>query len=314
MSYIKSIFNKDDKKVSISDLVGFFSIEQEETNVLEFKSGEVEINDIFTEVAAFLNTEGGLLIIGSPREKTVPFGRLTKKICQGDLTYSKFRSKDWLYQKLMSNISPPPMGLWIDDPNDEKGTVYVIDIPQSSTPPHQCNSDGRYYIRLDREARPAPHGIVKALFNKRRQPRLEAYLSIDKKDAISDIVNVSFTNKSNIPAEKVGYIIEAYYVSDLLCDVNVSIGQDSFGRKFSITDTIDRTVVQVIRYSLDFLIHHRNMEYMIFVGYWSKENDFDFQYWTYNPQKQEIVATDNMKNQKCSFENELNRLKDLHKE
>ena len=86
MSYIKKIFNKDIDNLNISDLVTFFETEQEETSVLEFKSGDVEIIDLYKEITAFLNTEGGLLIIGAPREIKKTIGKTVVKTCIGEVT------------------------------------------------------------------------------------------------------------------------------------------------------------------------------------------------------------------------------------
>jgi len=71
MSICKSIFNKEIYDLEIDDLKAFFSTEQEETSLIEFKSGAVEVDTIYKEVAAFLNTEGGILVIGAPEEKPI---------------------------------------------------------------------------------------------------------------------------------------------------------------------------------------------------------------------------------------------------
>ncbi len=79
MSFIDKIFNKPIGSLQLKDLEEYFKEPQEETSILEFKSGEVEINDVYKEVAAFLNTEGGLLIIGTPREEEVLIKKNKKK-------------------------------------------------------------------------------------------------------------------------------------------------------------------------------------------------------------------------------------------
>ncbi|NRT16932.1 putative HTH transcriptional regulator, partial [Flavobacterium sp. 28A] len=94
--YIEKIFGKSRNEVTLNDIKEYFSTEQEESSVIEFKSGEVEINDIFKEITAFLNTEGGLLVIGTPRETKKIIGKNnTIKVCEGELTYSNFKNKDW---------------------------------------------------------------------------------------------------------------------------------------------------------------------------------------------------------------------------
>jgi hypothetical protein len=60
------ILGKNIESITIQDLEEFFTSEQEETSILEFKSGEVQLEDVYKEIAAFLNTERGLLIVGAP--------------------------------------------------------------------------------------------------------------------------------------------------------------------------------------------------------------------------------------------------------
>jgi predicted HTH transcriptional regulator len=134
-NYLQSFFNKPIEQISLVDVVQFFSTEQEETASLEFKTGEIEIIDLYKEIAAFLNTEGGLIIIGSPREQKKYSGKIAKRICIGDITYSNFNSKDWLFQKIQSNITPSPLGVIIKQFSTEKGCVFLIEVPQSDSPP-----------------------------------------------------------------------------------------------------------------------------------------------------------------------------------
>ncbi len=108
MSFLKQIFQKSHEEFTLQDLEVFFKSEQEESSTIEFKSGEVSLEKIYAEITAFLNTEGGLLIIGAPREKEVKTTKGSKKVCQGDLTFSAFKNKDWLIQKIAQNITPPP--------------------------------------------------------------------------------------------------------------------------------------------------------------------------------------------------------------
>jgi predicted HTH transcriptional regulator len=214
-NYIEKIFGKPRNELLLIDIEEYFSSPQEETSVVEFKSGEVEINDIFKEVTAFLNTEGGLLIIGSPREVNKTIGKTTIKICQGSLTYSNFKNKDWLYQKIASNIVPSPTNIKIEEFITSNGNIFLIDIPQSLNPPHQSLSDGRYYLRLERDAKPAPHGIVQALFNKRRVPLIAATIQFEQFNDLNDKVTISLRNESSFPAEKVSFIIDVYNVESI---------------------------------------------------------------------------------------------------
>lgn len=47
MKLTEIIFGKKISEININDLENFFSIEREETSKMEFKSGQVEIEDVF---------------------------------------------------------------------------------------------------------------------------------------------------------------------------------------------------------------------------------------------------------------------------
>jgi predicted HTH transcriptional regulator len=153
MNLVKSIFGVDLQSIDYDVLTNFFVTQQEESSKIEFKSGEVEIESLYKEVCAFLNTDGGVLVLGAPKEKTLQLNKHTKKrICQGDLTPTNFRSSSWLHQKISSNISPSPFGTVIQEILTEAGNYFIFEIPKSINPPHQSLSDGTYYIRIDEQA------------------------------------------------------------------------------------------------------------------------------------------------------------------
>lgn len=306
-NYIEKIFGKLPSEVTLNDIKEYFSSPQEESSIIEFKSGEVEINDIFKEITAFLNTEGGLLIIGAPRETKQILGKNSIKICVGDLTYSNFKNKDWLYQKIASNIVPFPTDLKIEEYLTELGNVFLIDIPQSLNPPHQSSADGKYYLRLERDAKPAPHGIVQALFNKRRVPILSAEINIQKIDENRDKVIVRIVNESNIPADKVSFIVDVYNVNKVESIYNFDFINDPLGNKFCLSNHLNQVLVQIISFSIDFTVQHYNKDYLIFVGFWCRDIDFDFKYFTYSPYYDKIVNEGTMKKGKLLID-ELKRI------
>lgn len=215
MTYSENILGKKIYDVKISDVKEFFLNAQEESGILEFKSGNVELEDIYKEVAAFLNTDGGLLIIGAPKEKKVG----NKRICQGELTPSIIRNKTWLIQKISSGISPSPSNIKCNEiqiNEDEK--IYVLDISKSPYAPHQVSGKGQYYIRLEEEAKPAPHGIVEALFSKRQKPLLEPNISFvgqKKEPSKFHDIELSIQNLSIYTAEHVSGYINFFGVSNI---------------------------------------------------------------------------------------------------
>jgi hypothetical protein len=207
MSLCTSLFQKSLYELAIADLESFFSSEQEETSVLEFKAGKSSLEDIHKEVAAFLNTEGGLLIIGAPIEVKHP-ERKNIKICKGALTPSTISDQDTLMRSIASNISPSPTTIKAKTLPIEGGAVYVLEIGQSINPPHQVSNTGIYYIRLERDAKPAPHGLVEALFFRRQKSELRVEpLIIVKPNVLQARITFEFRNDSMLPVDKFGWIM-----------------------------------------------------------------------------------------------------------
>ncbi|HLP35534.1 ATP-binding protein [Lacibacter sp.] len=284
-------FGKNLAEITLEDLRDYFSTRQEESSKLEFKSGEVEITDVFKEIAAFLNTEGGLLIIGAPRELKETEGKRTIRYCQGDLTFSKFVSKDWLQQKIFSNITPSPTDIAVKEINTTEGSVFIIDIPQSFTPPHQSNSDGRYYIRIDNEAKPAPHGLIQALFEKRKKPKLTARLNKQTNDALNDSITIYIQNESSIPADKVSFIIDVYNVNSVDSDhLFHKIDDDGLGIKFTLSENSRQILASVIVLQIKLTVEHVGKNYIITVNYWCKDTDFDCKYFIIDPNNDNIES------------------------
>jgi len=210
MDLSKAILGKDIYELDISDIVNFFSNEQEETSVLEFKSGDASLERIHREVSAFLNTEGGILIFGSPIEQK----RGSAKVCKGNLVPCKSISdQDTLLRSIASNIAPSPMNIKAKSFYYDGGMVFVLEISQSVTPPHQVSNEGKYYIRLERDAKAAPHGIVEALFNRRQRPQLTGEIGFLETDVKGDIrIDFRVTNDSMTTAERIGVMLSVYGV------------------------------------------------------------------------------------------------------
>lgn len=206
MGLTNTLFKKELYNLTISDLEEYFAIEQSETSLLEFKSGDVEIDKINREVCAFLNTEGGLLIIGAPREQKGGSGT-----CTGSLTpTTKYKSVDSIIQSLATGISPSPIGIKGKHLDTGNGMIHILEIAQSINPPHQVSNEGKYYIRFERQAKPAPHGIVEALFNKRQKPLLDLQVAVDTNNIHPSVLcfNIEITNRSSVSADYPSYVID----------------------------------------------------------------------------------------------------------
>ena len=194
---LPSLFD-DIHKVSLADLAHYFTENRIENQHLEFKSGEATIDKILKEVAAFLNAEGGLLIIGAPRELERPFNN--PGICRGELTQSTFESVETLKTYLTNDIVPSPPKLDLVQLKDHHYNVFLIKVPASPMGPHQVLGNGKYYIRDMDKSRPATHREVEKMFVNRLRGNLDLQLKIEKeKDQLK--VTATIHNLSSNSAE-----------------------------------------------------------------------------------------------------------------
>ncbi|MFD2597336.1 helix-turn-helix domain-containing protein [Sphingobacterium corticis] len=182
MSFCERILNKDIRELKFDDIENYFMEPREETEYLEFKSGDGDFDESFVKniirtTAAFLNSSGGLLIWGAPRETSREKGK--PKITQGDLVPLKIsKSKDDLINKLCTSISYMPIGIKVEKLQKDDQYIYIFEVLESLTKPHQCTSNSMYYIRLDGQTKPAPHYIIEALFRQTKFSELRGSLKI----------------------------------------------------------------------------------------------------------------------------------------
>ncbi|SRR5579862_23765 len=182
MKFSKLLFGKDLHDLSITDIESFFSEAKEESNILEFKSGRVRENGNIAEnekavlrtICGFLNSEGGLLIWGSP----VSSNEDGKDICVGSLeAVAVHYQKDQIMAMIANRVIPSPQGIsFCALPSADK-FVYLFDVPRSEYSPHQFQD--KYFMRMDGQTKAAPHHYVEALFKKLSFPNLEAYLKLE---------------------------------------------------------------------------------------------------------------------------------------
>lgn len=273
MYYSELFFKKDIYSITEKDVIEFFQNSVEETSILEFKSGKVSLEKVYCEVAALHNSQGGLLIVGSPEPKKDITG---KEFFEGELTRSNFRNKDWLYQKIYSKISPPPINLKIHDVKCEEGIIQIIDIPKSVNPPHQCLDDGKYYIRFETETKFAPHGLIEALFNRRKEPVVDFNLQNTLENVDSNYpynLTLKVFNISDIPIINAKHQINFYNVDQVFShhynkDLRIS------NYTVTITKTTDTfqqqnlTLVKGMDSKFKYIVHHFNMPFFITAHTW----------------------------------------------
>lgn len=287
MSYSEQIFGKQLHDITYQDIELFFSTEQEETTIIEFKSGEVELDSVFKGICAFLNTQGGLMIIGSPKP-IKPTESNDRKICKGTpILTKKLNSREQLQQKIASFISPLPVGLKIHQIPMNDGSLFLIEVPQSDFAPHQCLSDGKYYMRLDVESRFAPHGFVEALFNRRQKPLLVADVVSEKIDEVFDEIEIVIENNSATTAEDVEFIVKVFGVE--------IIERESYDRKNkegACTDLVRENgmLVKGLKLRSIYRVKNWGKKYHIHLMYWCKNSKLFECEWEIRPENNSFAT------------------------
>lgn len=209
MDFSAHYFNKPLDQVTHGDLVTFFSTEKEETNIIEFKSifekqtpfNTIIEKSVIESICSFLNSDGGILILGSPIGEPRPANKKIKSFL-GDLTpYPLEIDKDTIVRKVVDNIRPMPVGVKVQPIKcDEDGWVYIFEISESLSKPHQLENTKIYPIRLDGHNRAAPHYIIEAMMKQIKYPDiggLIAFKILSVKDEYVDIeLQIKFRNFS----------------------------------------------------------------------------------------------------------------------
>lgn len=199
MNLCEIYFNKPTlEDLTFEDIKVFFEEEREETETLEFKSGHSEMDmasfnkvladKIIRSIASFLNSSGGILIWGAPQEQAIEGKK--EKFCQGDLRPINIsKTKDQLINKITGEISYLPTGISLKKLENEGLFVYVFDVRESQSKPHQYM--GKYFIRLDGQTQHAPHYLVDALFKQIKYPDIECYLRFGEIRQLRGLLSIS---------------------------------------------------------------------------------------------------------------------------
>jgi hypothetical protein len=287
--------------ITIEDLLEYFLVEQEETSTIEFKSGDVSLEKIYPEICAFLNTNGGILIIGAPNKLKVK----DKEIYKGELIPSKIiKSSFILLQKISSAIVPAGLNINIKELNYQDGKIFILDIPQSKYPPHQNSLDGKYYIRLESETTKAPHGFIQALFNKRQYPDLHINLSLHTDNKNKKHIISKLYNKSLITALKGGYIIHIYGVKsfskvsvekqeEIYNNVHIhyyknGVIENEDGNNFTYKENFE-TLNKGLLIEKDFIIDTLESNYLLCIVFWAKDTELKFLLLIVDPNDDNII-------------------------
>lgn len=212
MGFIRDYFQKDPSDISYEDLVRFLEQRNEEAWNLDYKEyrPEMRLEDIVKDVTAFANSGGGLLILGIS-EVQDPLNHL--KIFPGDITWCyPTLSKEQLENKIHGNTEPR-INVHIEPirhPSRSGEAVYLIDIPQSETPPHQFKKTRKYYKRFNFKSEEMEHWEIADLFQKRMRSKLVPHffvknLSVNPSETKID--HFEFVMELEIQVENVGRVL-----------------------------------------------------------------------------------------------------------
>lgn len=224
MIYTKNYFGKETiDEISYEDVVNFFSEEQQESDKIEFKSFIVsdksdrkgdslkdKENGVIKSISGFLNSEGGMLIWGSPAGEIVEGKK--EKVFKGQLSLvEQLYEKDQFISKLTDSITPIPRGILFHRIEHEGKYLYLLEAPKSEYSPHQF--DNRFYMRIDGQTKPAPYHYIEALFKQIKFPNLNGYIKIDAWNLIN-------TNQRSV--YRLNFTVFLFNHSKLQNDYNVS--------------------------------------------------------------------------------------------
>ncbi len=213
IDYCTKIFGKPLRDLTFEDVESYFSNPKEENEYLEFKSGQGDFegsfaNNIIRTIVGFLNSSGGVLIWGAPKEIAPEKGK--PKETKGELiplTISK--SKDDLINRITTSISYMPKGINVEKLEKEGKFVYIFEIQESESKPHQYSEKGIYYIRLDGQTKPAPHYVIDALFKQVKFADIDGKLNFVYAELFSETLIIEIeANLSNNSKYIIGNGIE----------------------------------------------------------------------------------------------------------
>lgn len=216
MGTIRDIFGKEPENVGIDDINKLIKEKKEESHVLEYKEPRIleKPEDFSKWISAFLNSDGGLIIVGISEENPNDKERIDAKIFPKTVEFvNKEFNKERIDQLAITNIHStirPDIRIYPIRNNDNiDESIYLVEIPQGDNPPYQA-ADKRYYRRLNSTKYPMTHTEIADFFGRRKKPKLEVI--IKQKKALGGMENafilqIFVTNTGNATAKNARIIV-----------------------------------------------------------------------------------------------------------
>lgn len=175
MGFIETFLGKTPmKSVSSEDVNAFIKEKIEENIHLDYTqmstTEEPNYNEISKSVSAFLNSDGGLLVLGVSEQKLKEkTGKVTNvRIFPSGITWGPSTlTREKLEHALKSKVQPwhnDIIILPVRNPNQETRCVFLIDVPKSKIGPHMA--DYRFYVRSNFEIKPMEYWQVADVFKR----------------------------------------------------------------------------------------------------------------------------------------------------
>ena len=178
MGFVKDVFGKEAHQVSLVDIRQLITVRREEDRFLEYKRPDIlrDPEELSQWVSAFLNAEGGLIIIGLCEAKKSKQESLDQKIRPARIAFApKEYTKEKVEGLILANlgfISKPAIKVHsVHHPKRVARAVYLVEIPQGDEPPYQA-ADGKYYRRIGSTKYAMSHYEIGDLLVRKKKPSL----------------------------------------------------------------------------------------------------------------------------------------------
>ena len=178
MGTVEELFGKSADLVLIGDIERLLKGRREECRVLEYKGAQIlsKPDDLSQSISAFLNSSGGLIIIGvrEDRQTRNPKGARAKMRYRVEFVgveYAKERVEQLIFDHLHFSSKPDIRIYPVRNPSDPSQALYLIEIPSGDDPPYQAG-DFRYYCRSNFKKQPMLHSEIAECFGRRQSPWL----------------------------------------------------------------------------------------------------------------------------------------------
>lgn len=132
---------------------------------LEFKRDDVHPDSVATEMAALLNLEGGVILLGVEDD-----GRIA------GLTRSRREAEEWLMNLARHNVQPPVIPVWSSITMDDGKVVGIVELPANGPgKPYKARRGSAWvtFVRVGSTSREATREEEARLYESARLARYE---------------------------------------------------------------------------------------------------------------------------------------------